>query len=62
MLHHWDDDESSVEELRDSYIRSVEDDEMASLNEIHNVREDSAVLSAEDFCKKYKLQKETVYV
>lgn len=55
-LHHWSDDNStSFEELRDSYIKSVDNDEMASLNEIRNVHEDDAYLTAEEFCKKYGL-------
>ena len=52
MLHHWEDDSDiSFEELRDNYIRSVEDCDMASLNEIRNVHNDSDFLTAEEFCK-----------
>lgn len=57
MLHHWNyEDDISFEMLRDEYIRSVDKCEMASLNEIHNVHEDDLLLSAEEFCKKYRLK------
>ena len=57
LLHHWDDkDEKSFEELRDEYIRRVENDAMASLAEIRNAHDDDDYLSAEEFCKKYRLK------
>lgn len=57
LLHHWEDeDEVSYEDLRDSYIREVEEDSMASLNEIRNVHNDDDFLTAEEFCEKYDLK------
>lgn len=56
FLHHWDDEhELSYEELRDNYIKAVENDAMASLNEIRNVHDDDDYLSAKEFCEKYNL-------
>lgn len=56
MLHHWNDDiNPSVEELREQYIIKVENDPMASLNEIRRVHEASDYLTAEEFCEKYHL-------
>lgn len=57
FLHHWnDEDEKSFEELRDGYVNSVDDDAMASLNEIRNVHNDADCLSAKDFCEKYGIK------
>lgn len=59
MLHRWEDDNSSsLEELRDNYIRSVENSDMSSLNEIRNVHNDDDWLTAEEFCRKYGLIQE----
>lgn len=59
LLMHLDDfvDEEhySYEDLRDSYVREVEDDAMASLNEIKNVHNDDCELTAKEFCEKHNL-------
>lgn len=57
LLHHWEDEDGkSFEELRDEYVRDIENDCMASLNEILNVYRNVDYLSAEEFCTKYGLK------
>lgn len=55
LIHFDDDDETDYEFLRDKYISDVDNDIMASLNEIKRTHEDDDYLTAKEFCEKHDL-------